>query len=81
MNVLKNGSESIDNGGTIHVAAWRSSDTIVINMKDSGRGMTQEQLDQLGQPFYSLKEKGTGLGLMVTFRIVESHGGKIFYRS
>ncbi|MNG35880.1 Sporulation kinase E [compost metagenome] len=42
---------------------------------DQGCGIAPERLPKLGEPFYSTKEKGTGLGLMVCYRIIEAHGG------
>ncbi|EOP52029.1 sensor histidine kinase [Bacillus cereus] len=82
MNVVKNGIEAIQgNKGYLKVTAIQKDETIVIRVKDSGVGMTKEQLTRLGQPYYSLKEKGTGLGLMVTFSILQAHNGTLEYKS
>jgi len=86
INVLKNGVEAIkDTKGYIKIEAniekVRDREYIRIVVKDNGVGMSKAQLDRLGQPFYSLKEKGTGLGLMVTFSIIEAHKGTIEYLS
>ncbi|HFJ9438470.1 MULTISPECIES: sporulation sensor histidine kinase KinB [Bacillus] len=82
MNVVKNGIEAIQgNKGYLKVTAMQKDETIVIRVKDSGVGMTKEQLARLGQPYYSLKEKGTGLGLMVTFSILQAHNGTLEYKS
>lgn len=82
MNVVKNGIEAIQgNKGYLKVTAMQKDETIVIRVKDSGVGMTKEQLARLGQPYYSLKEKGTGLGLMVTFSILQEHNGTLEYKS
>ncbi|HFJ9469633.1 sporulation sensor histidine kinase KinB [Bacillus paranthracis] len=82
MNVVKNGIEAIQgNKGYLKVTAIQKDETIVIRVKDSGVGMTKEQLARLGQPYYSLKEKGTGLGLMVTFGILQAHNGTLEYKS
>ncbi|EDX69169.1 sporulation sensor histidine kinase KinB [Bacillus cereus] len=82
MNVVKNGIEAIQgNKGYLKVTAMQKDETIVIRVKDSGVGMTKEQLTRLGQPYYSLKEKGTGLGLMVTFSILQAHNGTLEYKS
>lgn len=86
INVLKNGVEAIkETKGYIKIEAniekMRDREYIRIVVKDNGIGMSREQLDRLGQPFYSLKEKGTGLGLMVTFSIIEAHKGTIEYLS
>ncbi|MNE82159.1 Sporulation kinase E [compost metagenome] len=50
-------------------------------MKDNGEGMKLSELSRLGEPYYSNKTKGTGLGLMVTFRIVEAMNGTIQFYS
>ncbi|PEY64447.1 sporulation sensor histidine kinase KinB [Bacillus cereus] len=82
MNVVKNGIEAIQgNKGYLKVTAIQKDETIIIRVKDSGVGMTKEQLARLGQPYYSLKEKGTGLGLMVTFSILQAHNGTLEYKS
>ena len=82
MNVVKNGIEAIQgNKGYLKVTAIQKDETIVIRVKDSGVGMTKEQLARLGQPYYSLKEKGPGLGLMVTFSILQAHNGTLEYKS
>lgn len=82
MNVVKNGIEAIQgNKGYLKVTAIQKDELIIIRVKDSGVGMTKEQLVRLGQPYYSLKEKGTGLGLMVTFSILQAHNGTLEYKS
>ena len=50
-------------------------------IKDSGEGMKEETLKRLFEPFYTTKSKGTGLGLAVTYKILESHQANIFVRS
>ncbi|HEK9099369.1 TPA: HAMP domain-containing histidine kinase [Bacillus pseudomycoides] len=82
MNIVKNGIEAIqENKGYLKVTAVQKDDFIIVRVKDSGVGMTKEQLARLGQPYYSLKEKGTGLGLMVTFSILQAHNGTLEYKS
>jgi len=54
---------------------------IIITIRDEGSGMSKEQIAQIGLPFYSTKEKGTGLGLMVTCRIIESMAGSVQIKS
>ena len=50
---------------------------ILISIQDYGTGIPEAVLDKLGEPFYTTKEKGTGLGLMVTYKIIEEHTGWI----
>jgi two-component system sporulation sensor kinase B len=78
INILKNAIESMPNGGIVWITCSSTDDGYIkINIKDQGIGMTKKQIDRLGSPFYSLKESGTGLGMMVSFQIVRSFKGKI----
>jgi two-component system sporulation sensor kinase B len=82
LNILKNSIEAMDNGGTITLKSIELNDHIVISIEDTGIGMAKDQLQRLGQPYYSTKgSKGTGLGLMVTYKIIESMDGLITVRS
>ncbi|MEH7309309.1 HAMP domain-containing sensor histidine kinase, partial [Neobacillus drentensis] len=82
INILKNAIESMPNGGIVWIACSSTDDGYIkINIKDQGIGMTKKQIDRLGSPFYSLKESGTGLGMMVSFQIVSSFKGKIHVNS
>jgi two-component system, sporulation sensor kinase B len=78
INILKNAIEAMPKGGTIWITCTITDEGFIkINIKDQGVGMTKEQLDRLGSPYYSLKENGTGLGMMVSYQIVRSFNGKI----
>ncbi|WP_026575312.1 PAS domain-containing sensor histidine kinase [Bacillus sp. UNC438CL73TsuS30] len=82
INVIKNAIEASQNGGTILVSIERiEQEQITIKVKDNGCGITKERLAKIGEPFYSSKEKGTGLGLTVSFKIVQSHKGTITFES
>ncbi|NMH68228.1 hypothetical protein HF072_05485 [Bacillus sp. RO3] len=82
INILKNAVESMPNGGTVWVTCHPLDDKrIQITFKDQGIGMDQKQIDRLGSPYYSLKEKGTGLGMMVSFQIIRSFNGRIMVKS
>ncbi len=77
LNFLKNGIESMDQkGGKLHLISFLKDNMIIIKIKDEGCGLTHEQLKQLGQPYYSTKTKGTGLGLMISFDIIKRMHGK-----
>ncbi|WP_308637740.1 ATP-binding protein [Paenibacillus silvisoli] len=80
INVLKNAIEVMMDGGIITVTCMRDAQDksrIIARIADRGPGIPQEQLSKIGQPFYTTKEKGTGLGLMVTYKIVDNHQGSI----
>lgn len=81
INIIKNSIESWHQEGHIKIWAYRDSSIIVIHIQDNGEGMNEEELTRLGEPYFSNKTKGTGLGLMVTFRIIEVMHGKIHFIS
>jgi two-component system, sporulation sensor kinase B len=72
LNLLKNSIEAMPTGGELNVRVTRQSDDAYVSISDNGVGMTEEQVKQLGSPFYSTKEKGTGLGMMVVFSILKA---------
>ncbi|WP_035324309.1 ATP-binding protein [Peribacillus kribbensis] len=78
LNLLKNSIEAMPNGGRIDVSVKQSDPgKISIKVKDQGVGIPKERIPSLGEPFYTTKEKGTGLGLMTCFKIIESHHGEL----
>ncbi|WP_416730767.1 PAS domain S-box protein [Fictibacillus sp. JL2B1089] len=81
INLLKNAIESMDKDGEIHIKIGTRNDSVLLELKDQGCGIPAERLKTLGEPFYTTKEKGTGLGLMVCFKIMEEHGGAIQFSS
>ncbi|WP_036696560.1 sensor histidine kinase [Paenibacillus taiwanensis] len=81
INMVKNSIESITVKGLVVISAYKKGNKVIVNIKDDGCGMTEKELARLGEPYYSNKSKGTGLGLMVTFRIIEVMQGKIKFTS
>lgn len=82
INLLKNAVESMTLGGTITVTlSYPSPGRVNLRFEDQGQGIPPERLQKLGEPFYTTKEKGTGLGLMVSFRIIQEHGGRVNVQS
>jgi PAS domain S-box-containing protein len=78
MNLLKNAIEAMPNGGEIIVNTKQTTpETVCISVIDHGIGIPEDQIKRLGEPFYTTKEDGTGLGLMVCYKIIENHGGKL----
>ncbi|OXM14079.1 ATP-binding protein [Paenibacillus herberti] len=77
INVLKNGIEVMQDGGEIEIVLRREGEEVLISVTDMGPGIEEEQLAKIGQPFYTTKDKGTGLGLMVSYKIVDNHKGRI----
>lgn len=81
LNIILNAVQSIDGPGEVHITAKPSNALIAIAFKDTGCGMSSEQLTQVFSPFFTTKEKGTGLGLAVASKIVEAHNGSITVES
>ncbi|XID92520.1 ATP-binding protein [Paenibacillaceae bacterium WGS1546] len=81
INVIKNAIEAMSDGGAIGIKLSREHDGVYVRIRDEGPGIGEDQLAKMGQPFYTTKEKGTGLGLMVSYKIVDNHQGKIDVKS
>lgn len=77
MNVVLNAMEAMPQGGTLTVAAFKQEDAVCIKVTDTGIGISTEDIEHLFEPFFTRKEKGTGLGLANVQRILEEHGGTV----
>ncbi|MEC0345305.1 HAMP domain-containing sensor histidine kinase [Peribacillus frigoritolerans] len=80
-NILKNGIESMDHAGKIYIHLIHAASTIQIKIQDQGIGMTQEQIYRLGEPYFTTKNKGTGLGMMVSYSVIKSMDGTVHVSS
>lgn len=76
INLIKNGIEAMPDGGKLDVFAYKRNDNVILEIIDDGIGLSALQLEQIGQPYYSTKTKGTGLGLMISFDIIKRMKGK-----
>jgi len=86
VNLINNAIAYSPYGGTITVDAHDKGDLVTVSIKDSGAGMTAEQIDRIFDEFYKADESrhdfdSSGLGLSICKRIVEKHGGKIWVES
>lgn len=78
INILNNSIDSMPEGGNIILEARKHDDNhIIVRCSDQGCGIPENRIPRLGEPFYTTKEKGTGLGLMVSFKIIENHRGRL----
>ena len=79
MNILSNAIQSISETGKIFINTRVTGDMVKISVKDTGTGMTEEIRKKIYDPFFTTKEvgKGTGLGLYISYGIIEKHNGKI----
>ncbi|MDQ0896805.1 ATP-binding protein [Paenibacillus sp. V4I7] len=82
INVLKNAMEAMPSGGTVRIELLTETPKHnIVRIIDHGCGIPQEALNRLGDPFFTSKENGTGLGLMVSKRIITNHKGTISFES
>lgn len=78
INTIQNAIEAIEhNQGKVEINWERKENYYSIGITDNGAGMDEEQLNNITTPFFTTKETGTGLGMSVCYRIIESHGGNI----
>nr|WP_246055323.1 ATP-binding protein [Pseudalkalibacillus caeni] len=77
INIIKNAIEAMPSGGEINVQTEIKNNEVSITIKDNGIGIPKERLARIGEPFYTLKEKGMGLGMTITNKIIEEHKGSL----
>jgi len=81
INLLKNSIDAMPTGGRIEISLSVLDDQVIIHFKDEGCGIPSSIINRIGEPFYTTKEKGTGLGLMISYNIIENHEGSICVES
>lgn len=77
LNLLRNGKESMPEGGKLTLGARAVGDVVEIFVRDEGTGIPEDAQDRIFDPFYSTKLTGTGLGLALTQQIVQEHGARL----
>ncbi|MFK0522032.1 PAS domain S-box protein [Paenibacillus illinoisensis] len=81
INIIKNAIEAMPSGGIISIVTVVQANYIYIRFKDQGEGIPETLIHRLGEPFFTTKEKGTGLGLMMCYKIIGDHKGKLAVNS
>ncbi|WP_226584960.1 PAS domain-containing sensor histidine kinase [Halobacillus litoralis] len=81
INLVKNAIDAVDVGGEVGVNISMSTTHLTLSVTDNGPGLSEQELNKIGEPFFTTKEKGTGLGVMVTKKIVSDLNGVIDYES
>ncbi|QSO47179.1 PAS domain-containing sensor histidine kinase [Alicyclobacillus mengziensis] len=81
LNLAKNAIEAMPTGGSLSIRIQHLVDKVTVTFTDTGEGMPPDHLVKLGQPFYTTKMDGTGLGLVVSKRIISNHSGRIDFQS
>jgi len=77
LNLVRNALEAIEQGGIVKIKTYSKFSEIILEVSDTGQGIPKDILDQIGTPFLTTKENGTGLGLAVCCRIAQHHKAKI----
>ncbi|MEO2018398.1 MAG: HAMP domain-containing sensor histidine kinase [Fuerstiella sp.] len=76
-NLIVNANQALDGGGEISVELTQNGHDAIIAVRDTGPGISEELRDQLFEPLFTTKAKGTGLGLTICRQLIERHGGTI----
>lgn len=77
LNLIRNGFESMTKGGCLTISTYQEDEDVILEIKDEGIGIPQDILDKLGTPFFTTKDNGTGLGLVVCNSIVARHNASL----
>jgi signal transduction histidine kinase len=81
LNIVINALQATPTGGNVTISALHTENTCVISFNDTGSGIDLETREHIFEPFFTTKPDGTGLGLAVTRKIIEAHGGTLEVRS
>ena len=81
MNLVKNALEAMEQGGQLMVRTYPTRKSVALDLIDTGRGVDDNTVLHMFEPFYSTKEGGSGLGLPTARKIIEAHGGRISVQS
>jgi two-component system, NtrC family, nitrogen regulation sensor histidine kinase NtrY len=80
-NLVLNAMDAMPNGGTLTLSSRGNSGGIVVEVADTGTGLTREECERIFTPYYTSKQHGTGLGLAIVQSVVSDHGGRISVQS
>jgi signal transduction histidine kinase len=78
INIITNGIEAMEDGGTITVSTKKLSNNIEIRISDEGVGIKEEDILHIFEPFFTTRDRGSGLGLAISYKVVEAHKGEIW---
>lgn len=81
LNLCLNGLQAMENGGHLTISSFIENGSFAIDIKDSGSGISADDLAKIFDPYFTTKTKGTGLGLAIVHKIVEAHQGQVKVRS
>ena len=77
VNLIRNALEAMERGGTLTLAAETDGEAVRLDVRDTGPGISNDNIDRIFNPFFTTRTTGTGLGLAIVHRIIDAHGGTI----
>lgn len=77
LNILLNAVQAVDRGGSIEISVTKDSGSAIVVVKDDGTGIPEKSLREITKPFFTTREKGSGLGLSIVANIVSEHNGRL----
>lgn len=81
INLVQNGIDSMQRGGTLTVRASQEGRSVQLSVADEGTGIPPDIAARIFEPFYTTKERGTGLGLVISRQIIEEHQGRLWFET
>lgn len=81
LNLIKNAMAAMEGGGTLTVSVRQEGNEVIVQVADTGRGMDEQTLLKLFEPYFTTKASGTGLGLTMVYKIMKEHGGDVTVQS
>jgi len=79
LNLVRNGLDAMSPGGVLTVSTYLDDQDVVLEVEDQGSGIDPQIIDRLGTPFVTSKDGGTGLGMAVSYCIINRHNAKVSY--
>lgn len=81
LNIIKNAEAAMPHGGELTIKTYESDGNVVLDVRDTGIGISEENIGKIFEPYFTTKQFGSGLGLTVVYKIIKEHGGEIFLES
>jgi len=81
LNLVKNAEAAMETGGIISFATWEEGGSVYFSVRDTGIGISPENLTKIFEPYFTTKDFGSGLGLTLVYKIIKEHGGEISIKS
>jgi signal transduction histidine kinase len=81
LNIIKNAMNAMSEGGHLGISVFIENDNVVLQIKDDGEGIPEENREKIFEPYFTTKDFGSGLGLTLVYKIIKEHHGEIELKS